>query len=89
MSGHAAAVPPSSVTNSRRFIANSVRDALNPSVSNFSAQVQAVGCPTWGIRVDISMSDLSFAIHNTGHHRHYRTSADGYSVDGHGSFDAA
>jgi len=41
-SGHATAQLPSSVMNSRRFIANSAPDALNLSVSNFSAQVQAI-----------------------------------------------
>jgi hypothetical protein len=35
--------------NSRRFIANPAPDALNPSVSKLSAQVQVVGCSSWVI----------------------------------------
>src|ERR1700674_5194869 len=36
---------PISAMNSRRFIANSAPDALDPSVSNFWAKVQALGWP--------------------------------------------
>jgi hypothetical protein len=46
-SGHATAPQPSSVLNSRRFIANSVPGVLNASVGIFSARVQADGCPNW------------------------------------------
>jgi hypothetical protein len=37
-----ATTPPTSVMNSRRFISNPAPDVLNPSVSNFPAQVQVV-----------------------------------------------
>jgi hypothetical protein len=46
-SGHATAPQPSSVLNSRRFIANSVPGVLNASAGIFSARVQADGCPNW------------------------------------------
>ena len=55
-SGHATAPQPSSVLNSRRFIANSVPGVLNASVGIFSARVQADGCPNWVTLVEFGTS---------------------------------
>jgi hypothetical protein len=52
-SGHATAPQPSSVLNSRRFVANSVPGVLNASAGIFSARVQADGCPNWVNRVTL------------------------------------
>jgi len=48
--------------NSRRFITNSAPDALNPSVSNFWAKVQALGCPLRAFSTELGCPRHSLGI---------------------------
>jgi hypothetical protein len=41
--------------NSRRFIANPAPDILNPNVSDFSVQIQGIGCPSGVNRYQIAL----------------------------------